>query len=255
MSVSYPTRNILALRSGNRCAMPPCHRLLSQVRGDDVVMVGEAAHIAGEHGGGARGRSSPRYDPTMTEAQRNSLSNLIYVCRNCHARIDAHPHGVREYPVERLLEIKADHEKKVAAAMEEAMATVSFRELEEATQWVTEVSPPLPGQDFSRIPIRSKIQKHGLSVSLPVPYHIPSHCDAPSTFVHSNVEPRRSGFPRSADLWLPRTFLQASQGRHGFGRRSFQCDVHILAARLLRPKDPVRSRIRVGLFVRDLRSV
>ena len=45
------------------------------------------------------------------------------------------------------------------------MATVSFLELQKATRWVTEVSPPPPGHDFSRIPIEDKIRKHGLSVS------------------------------------------------------------------------------------------
>ena len=93
------------------------------------------------------------------------MSNLLYVCRNCHALIDARPHGEEEYPVHRLLAIKADHEGAVATAMDEAMASVSFRELEEATGWVTEVPPPPPGQDFSRIPIEDKIRKNGLSVS------------------------------------------------------------------------------------------
>ncbi|MDE0625896.1 MAG: hypothetical protein OXH99_05815 [Bryobacterales bacterium] len=127
--------------------------------------MGEAVHIAGEHGGGQRGRPSARFDPAMTTEQRNSLSNLLYVCRICHAKIDAYPHGEQEYPVHRLRAIKSAHEGTVAAAMEEAMVTVSFRELEEATQWVTKVPPPPPGQDFSRIPIEDKIRKHGLSVS------------------------------------------------------------------------------------------
>ena len=145
--------------------MPSCRRPLSELVGDDVVLLGEAAHIAGEHGGGKQGRPSARFDPTMTVEERNSLSNLLYVCRICHAKIDAYPHGEREYPVHRLLAIKADHEGTVAAAMEEAMATVSFRELEEATRWVTEVPPSPPSQDFSRIPIEDKIRKHDLSVS------------------------------------------------------------------------------------------
>ena len=146
--------------------MPSCNNWLAYSQGDDnVVSVGEAAHIAGEHGGRAHGRPSARFDPTMTPEQRNALTNLLYVCRNCHAKIDAHPHGEREYPVQRLLEIKAKHEKAVAAAMEEASASVDFRELEDATKWVFTVAPPPPGQDFSRIPIADKIQKNGLSKS------------------------------------------------------------------------------------------
>ena len=165
MSVPYRTKVALALRSGNTCAMPLCGQLLSEPRGNEFVLLGEAAHIAGEHGGGKRGRPSVRFDPEMTEEERNSLSNLLYLCRDCHVRIDAHPHREREYSVDRLLTINAEHEGAVAAAMDEAMAAVGFAELETATRWVTEVTPPRPGQDFSRIPIADKIRKHGLSVS------------------------------------------------------------------------------------------
>ena len=165
MSVPYPTKLKLALRSGDRCAMPSCGRLLTQARGGDVVLLGEAAHIAGEHGGETRGRPSARFSPAMTMVERNSLPNLLYVCRNCHTKIDAHPHGERDYPVDRLLEIKAAHEQAVASAMDEALATVGFPELEEATRWVTEVPPPSPDQDFSRIPVEDKISRNGLSVS------------------------------------------------------------------------------------------
>ena len=167
MSASYPTRVLLALLSGNRCAMPSCRQLLSEYRAGnrDVVPLGEAAHIAGERGGKHGGRPSPRFDKSMTIEERNSLSNLLYVCPTCHKKIDAQPHGEQDYPADKLLSIKKDHENMVAAAMEEAMATVSFRELEEATRWVNEVPPPPPDQDFSRIPLEDKIQKHGLSAS------------------------------------------------------------------------------------------
>lgn len=167
MSVPSSTRVRLALLSGNRCAMPSCQKSLLEDRADsrDSVLVGEAAHIAGEHGGERGGRPSARFNEAMTKQERNSLSNLLFVCRNCHAMIDAHPHGEQDYPVDRLLAIKDDHESKVAAAMEEAMATVSFRELEESTRWVNEIPPPPPDQDFYRIPLEDKIQKNGLSVS------------------------------------------------------------------------------------------
>ena len=145
--------------------MPSCRRLLSEFHDGGIVLVGEAAHIAGEHGGGQRGQSSARFDPAMTEEERNSPANLLYVCRNCHGSIDAHPHGEREYPVDRLLAIKAAHEQAVAAAMDEAMAEVGFAELDEATRWVTEVPPPPAGRDFSRISIEDKIRKHDLSDS------------------------------------------------------------------------------------------
>lgn len=147
--------------------MPSCRQLLSEYHADsrDVVLLGEAAHIAGEHGGNQRSRPSARFDKTMTIEERNSLPNLLYLCRICHAKIDAYPHGEQDYPTDKLLAIKEDHENTVAKVMEEAMASVSFRELEEATRWISEVPPPQPDQDFSRIPLEDKIQKNGLSVS------------------------------------------------------------------------------------------
>ncbi len=165
MSVPNRVKRDLALRSGNRCAMPSCRRVLSEPRDDEYVMVGEVAHIAGKRGGGTPGRSSARFDPDMTDEERNSLANLLYVCRNCHAMIDARPHGERDYPVARLLQIKAEHEEAVAATMDEALATVTFVELAEATRWVTEVPPPPPGRDFSRVAIEDKIARNGLSRS------------------------------------------------------------------------------------------
>lgn len=164
MSVRASVRIRLALLSANRCAMPDCQQRLSQVSGGDVLLLGEAAHIAGAHGGDGKRRPSARFDPTMTPEERNSLPNLVYLCRNCHAQIDAYPNGERNFPVHRLHAIKADHERAVAKAMEEAMAKVSFRELEEATAWATASPPPPLNRDFSRIPLEDKINKHGLSV-------------------------------------------------------------------------------------------
>ena len=165
MRVSDRTKRALAFRSGNRCAMPNCRELLSEPDGDEFTQFGRAAHIAGEYGGGKRGRPSVRFDPAMTPEERNSLSNLLYLCQKCHTKIDAHPHGERDYPVATLLKIKAEHEEGVAAAMDEALASVGFAELETVTRWVTEVLPPPPGQDFSRISIEDKIRKHHLSVA------------------------------------------------------------------------------------------
>ena len=160
MSVSYPTKLHLAMLSGDRCAMPGCGRHLSSA---DEGASGEAAHIAGERGGGTRGRPSPRFDPDMTPEQRSSVGNLIYLCRECHNRIDS-PSGEREYPVVRLLEIKANHERTVVEAMDQALAEVGFLELEIATRWISTVSPSVADRDYSRVPLEAKIKKNGLSI-------------------------------------------------------------------------------------------
>lgn len=49
--------------------------------------------------------------------------------------------------------------------MDEGLATVTFKELAQATRWVTEVPPPPPGRDFSRVAIGDKIERNGLSLS------------------------------------------------------------------------------------------
>ncbi len=101
----------------------------------------------------------------MTDEERHSLANLLYVCRNCHALIDANPNGEREYPTARLLDIKAKHEGDVIAAMDAGLETVTFKELTEATRWVYEAPPTPPSRDFSRLAIEDKIERNGLSPS------------------------------------------------------------------------------------------
>lgn len=163
MSVSYPTKLLLAYRSGDRCALPDCGRGLSPGSDNgDPINVGEAAHIAGEHDGKGTTKRSARYDPNMTDEARNHYSNLIYLCSTCHTKIDAIPQGERDYPVERLQELKADHEKRVREAVTEAFADVGFPELEEATQWIMQVNPCQPGSDFSVIPPEEKLKKNEL---------------------------------------------------------------------------------------------
>ena len=67
--------------------------------------------------------------------------------------------------MERLLEIKANHERSVAEAVGGGLATVTFKELEQATRWVSQVPPSAAGLDFSRVSIENKIQRNGLSLS------------------------------------------------------------------------------------------
>ncbi|MDE0556630.1 MAG: HNH endonuclease [Candidatus Poribacteria bacterium] len=163
MSVSYPTKIRLALRSGNRCALPDCGQSLSpDSESGNPIRVGVAAHIAGEHGGGTREQRSARYDPKMTEKERNDYNNLIYICPTCHEKIDAIPQGEMDYPVERLRKIKREHEQTVRDAIADAFVDVGFPELEEATQWITQVNPQQPDKDFSVIALEDKLNKNAL---------------------------------------------------------------------------------------------
>ncbi len=156
-SVTYPTKLLLAYRSGDMCAIPGCWRALTPEGGEGTpINVGEAAHIEGEK------PISARYNPSMTDDERNHYNNLIYVCPGCHTIIDYRPQGVRDYPVERLHAIKEEHVRKVREAMTEAFANVGFPELEEATQWILQIQLGQATQDFSLIPPEDKLRKNEL---------------------------------------------------------------------------------------------
>jgi hypothetical protein len=91
----------LFAHSGNRCAFPKCTAPMAE--GDTVF--GEVCHIKGKKPG------SPRHDPAQILEQRNDFDNLILLCPNHHAVIDA---DTDAYTFERLQKMKADHEAGAA---------------------------------------------------------------------------------------------------------------------------------------------
>jgi hypothetical protein len=111
-------------RSGNRCAYPSCGLELvldEQHPGDTAKPVGKVAHICAASPGG------PRYDPTMTPAERGSATNLMYLCGPHHDAID---HQLNFHTVEWLREAKRRHEAAVARAVRHALGDVTFEHLQ-----------------------------------------------------------------------------------------------------------------------------
>lgn len=154
MGVNYPTKLLLAFRSGDICAFPNCPNTLTVDGGQsNPVVTGEAAHIAGEKEGAAR------YDSSMTEEQRNHYNNLIYLCSNHHTQIDKQED---EFTVDCLIRMKVEHEAKARDAMTDAFAKVGFPELEEATQWIMQVQPDQASRDFTLIAPEDKIKRNSL---------------------------------------------------------------------------------------------
>jgi len=155
MSATYPTKLLLAFRSGGRCAFPDCQSELTvdAPTGGDSVVVGEAAHIAGEN------PTAARYNSTISEAARDHYDNLIYLCANHHTQIDKQE---ANFTVDMLLQIKANHESKVREGMNFAFAQVGFPELQMATEWVNHFQPGEESQDFSLLPPDEKIRKNDL---------------------------------------------------------------------------------------------
>jgi len=161
MSASYSTKLLLAFRSGGTCELCQCE-LSPESDNGGPINVGKAAHIAGEHDGKGKAQRSARYDPNMTEEERDHYNNLIYLCGTCHDKIDAIPEGERDYPPDRLHTIRKEHEAKVRQAMLDAFADVGFPELEEATKWATCVSPSNQSADYSLLKVEDKIRKNDL---------------------------------------------------------------------------------------------
>lgn len=78
------TKNILAQRVAYHCSNPDCrcHTCMPGSDSDKVIRIGEAAHISAASEGG------PRYDPSMTPAERKHIDNAIWLCCNCATMID-----------------------------------------------------------------------------------------------------------------------------------------------------------------------
>jgi hypothetical protein len=98
-------RKKLWARSGNICSFPECGVELALEQQANRVL-GEEAHIKGEK------PTAPRYDPDQSQAERESYENRILLCPTHHTMIDADPGA---WTVERLLEMKANHERQIKA--------------------------------------------------------------------------------------------------------------------------------------------
>lgn len=79
------TKDTLARRVGMRCSNPNCRKLTSGPRADPnkAINIGVAAHIT------AASPNGPRYDDSITQEQRTSINNGIWLCQNCAKLVDS----------------------------------------------------------------------------------------------------------------------------------------------------------------------
>lgn len=80
-----PTCNALAKRAAYFCSNPDCRRCTLEPSAVDpslFIYTGVASHICAASEGG------PRYDATMTPAQRKDIANGIHLCATCSVGID-----------------------------------------------------------------------------------------------------------------------------------------------------------------------
>ena len=102
MGISVKTRKMLWGRSGNRCALPSCRRLLveDETETDDASIVGDEAHIVAKEIDGPRGIS------VLNPEQRDKYDNLILMCKVHHKLIDDQS---ETFTVEYLHRMKINH--------------------------------------------------------------------------------------------------------------------------------------------------
>jgi hypothetical protein len=110
--VPISEQKILFIRSGNRCAFPGCDAPLTKKTafGTRVSIIGQIAHIVSETPEGPRGKHA------LGNGEHNRHTNLLFLCSPHHKEVDDHP---EQYTVERLRQMKAEHEDSVERAVVE----------------------------------------------------------------------------------------------------------------------------------------
>src|SRR5262245_29716000 len=114
--MAIPTTELKALlqKSGNRCAFPNCGDVLLHdgTDADNQIVLSKIAHIVADSPDGPRGHYP------LDEQERNKENNLLLLCAKHHDIIDRQP---QFYTVERLRQMKEDHEALVLKATGEAI--------------------------------------------------------------------------------------------------------------------------------------
>lgn len=102
MGISLKTHKMLWGRSGGRCSMPDCKKVLvvDETETDNPSIVGDEAHIV------ASEPTEPRGDSPLTPEERDRYDNLILLCKIHHKIVDDQPNY---YTIGRLHQIKHDH--------------------------------------------------------------------------------------------------------------------------------------------------
>lgn len=156
MGPSYRQKEIKLLWgfAAGRCAFPDCKRALvkTKTEEDEAVTTGQIAHIHARNPGG------PRYDPEMTDRERNSYENLLLLCGDHHDIVDGQENS---FSPDELRKIKEDHEEWVRNQLSDKILEVTSVELEQVTVALLEGAGN-PQPSFEVTPPREKINRNGL---------------------------------------------------------------------------------------------
>lgn len=104
-SISQPTKIALWAAAAGRCTF--CNRLVLENEDlGELVPIGELAHNVGWD------KTSPRGQSPLSREERTATTNLLLLCRTCHAPIDQGG-VVGRYTVDNLARLKAEHESRI----------------------------------------------------------------------------------------------------------------------------------------------
>jgi hypothetical protein len=114
-SPKQATLRALFAKSGNVCAFPGCSQELVT---NDNLYVGEVCHIE------AAEPKGPRFNPESDDEERRSFENLLLMWHAHHRRVDT---DSETYPVDRLRQMKAEHESAASRDAFQVDASVIFQ--------------------------------------------------------------------------------------------------------------------------------
>jgi hypothetical protein len=124
LAATKETIRELFAKSGNRCAFPGCRHLIIDEAGNFVAQI---CHIEAAQEGGQRFREG------MSNEERRHVSNLMLMCYAHHVVTN----DIERYPVERLRQMKADHEGKYTNAAEVIWRSIVDRTTTQSVAFAT----------------------------------------------------------------------------------------------------------------------
>lgn len=155
MTRRYPPADVKKLygRAAARCALCRAELVLESTSHDSTKQIGKIAHIV------AHSENGPRSDPDYPKDELDKYENWILLCPTCHEKVDAQENT---YTVQRLRELKRNHEEWVRNSLEDNMPEFGFAELEVAVKGIANMSDT-SSTEFSVLPPDEKISRNGLT--------------------------------------------------------------------------------------------
>ncbi len=186
-----------------RCAFPGCRkRLIADATADDPAKpIGKICHIA------AHSDDGPRGDPSFPPEDRDQPENLILLCGTHHDEIDVHPNT---HTSEEIRAWKVDHERWVEDTLSDAVAALTFAELEKAVAALLAVPAGASGDLTPPTPPQRKLEHNSLTIAVEPYYRIgqlrfhdvEAYIDQASGFDPNFGERLKAGFSKQyEELW------------------------------------------------------